>query len=64
MYDCIQFEFGGVVVQALKLNERMRQLAEHLKDEPSMLVFGRGHNYATSLEAALKVPHSCRNSYS
>ncbi len=33
----------------------MRELAASLKDEPSMLVFGRGQNYATALETALKV---------
>jgi len=33
----------------------MRQLAEKLKDEQSLLVFGRGYNFATALEAALKV---------
>ena len=36
----------------------MRELAASLKDEPSMLVFGRGQNYATALETALKV---CRH---
>ena len=33
----------------------MRQLAAKLKDEQSLLVFGRGYNFATALEAALKV---------
>ena len=33
----------------------MLELAEQLKDEQSLLVFGRGYNYATALEAALKV---------
>lgn len=33
----------------------MRQLAEKLKKEHSLLVFGRGYNFATALEAALKV---------
>ena len=32
----------------------MRSLAAKLKDEQSLLVFGRGYNYATALEAALK----------
>ena len=31
------------------------ELAEELKAEQSLLVFGRGYNYATALEAALKV---------
>ncbi len=37
----------------------MQQLAEELKHETSLLVFGRGYNYATALEAALKVGHTC-----
>jgi fructoselysine-6-P-deglycase FrlB-like protein len=42
-------------LQTLKLDGQMRELAANLKDEPSMLVFGRGQNYATALETALKV---------
>lgn len=30
-------------------------MAEELKDEQSCLVFGRGRNYATAMEAALKI---------
>ncbi|GAB4823479.1 hypothetical protein N2152v2_010525 [Parachlorella kessleri] len=41
--------------QTLKLDGYMRQLAEKLKEEQSLLVFGRGYNFATALEAALKV---------
>ena len=37
----------------------MRQLADKLKGETSLLVFGRGYNYATALEAALKA-RRCR----
>ena len=33
----------------------MLDLAKELKTEQSLLVFGRGYNYATALEAALKV---------
>lgn len=33
----------------------MLELAEELKTEQSLLVFGRGYNYATAMEAALKV---------
>jgi hypothetical protein len=42
-------------LQVLKLDGEIRALAEELKDETSLLVFGRGYNYATALEAALKV---------
>ena len=41
--------------EVLKLDKDMVSLAERLKDENSLLLFGRGNNYATALEAALKV---------
>lgn len=41
--------------RVLRLDAQMQQLAEELKHETSLLVFGRGYNYATALEAALKV---------
>lgn len=37
------------------LDDAMRQLAAQLKDTSSLLFFARGNNYATALEAALKV---------
>ena len=40
---------------ALKLEAQMLALAADLKDEQSLLMFGRGYNYATALEGALKV---------
>lgn len=45
--------------QVLKLDGEMLRLAEQLKSEQSLLVFGRGYNYATALEAALKVGAPC-----
>ena len=45
----------GAVKRALGLDGAMRELAASLVDETSLLVFGRGYNYATALEAALKV---------
>jgi glucosamine 6-phosphate synthetase-like amidotransferase/phosphosugar isomerase protein len=33
----------------------MKELAAQLKDSNSLLFFARGNNYATALEAALKV---------
>ena len=44
-----------VLVQALQLDEQIKDLASRLKHETSLLVFGRGYNYATCLESALKV---------
>lgn len=47
--------------RTLKLNDQIKQLAADLKDEQSCLMFGRGRNYATAMEAALKVgmPAGC-----
>lgn len=41
--------------EVLKLDQEMKDLAELLIAEQSLLVFGRGYNYATALEGALKV---------
>ena len=41
--------------KTLKLDADMKVLAGNLESEQSLLVFGRGYNYATALEGALKV---------
>jgi glucosamine--fructose-6-phosphate aminotransferase (isomerizing) len=43
------------VREVLKLDNDMKELAKELMEEQSLLVFGRGYNYATALEGALKV---------
>lgn len=43
------------VREVLKLDQEMKDLAKQLIAEQSLLVFGRGYNYATALEGALKV---------
>lgn len=43
------------VKKTLSLDKQMLALAEKLRHEHSLLLFGRGYNYATTLEAALKV---------
>ncbi|XP_072954283.1 glutamine--fructose-6-phosphate aminotransferase [isomerizing] 1-like [Typha angustifolia] len=43
------------VTDVLKLDGEMKDLAESLIGAESLLVFGRGYNYATALEGALKV---------
>lgn len=43
------------VKEVLKLDEEMKDLAKSLIAEQSLLMFGRGYNYATALEGALKV---------
>jgi len=41
--------------RALALDGQMLELARTLVNENSLLLFGRGYNYATALEGALKV---------
>uniref|UniRef100_UPI00358FEBCC glutamine--fructose-6-phosphate aminotransferase [isomerizing] 1-like isoform X1 n=2 Tax=Myxine glutinosa TaxID=7769 RepID=UPI00358FEBCC len=41
--------------QVLELNEQIQVLAQELTCERSLLVMGRGYNYATCLEGALKI---------
>ncbi|KAH7278863.1 hypothetical protein KP509_38G060100 [Ceratopteris richardii] len=45
----------AVIVMLALLDKDMKELAALLMDEQSLLVFGRGYNYATALECALKV---------
>lgn len=49
------FKLPRKVQDVLKLDHEMKELATLLMDEQSLLVFGRGYNYATALECALKV---------
>jgi glucosamine--fructose-6-phosphate aminotransferase (isomerizing) len=44
-----------VIAEALKLDGDIKRLAGELQDVSSLMFFGRGYNYATALEAALKV---------
>ena len=48
-------ELPNAIRKALLLDAQMRELAKELKDENSLLLLGRGYNYATALEGALKV---------
>ncbi|CAL5380173.1 unnamed protein product [Camellia sinensis] len=47
--------YTSKVREVLKLDQEMKDLAKLLIAEQSLLVFGRGYNYATALEGALKV---------
>ncbi|CAN1769717.1 Glutamine--fructose-6-phosphate aminotransferase [isomerizing] 1, partial [Linum perenne] len=49
------FDLPNKVRDVLKLDNEMMDLANQLIAEQSLLVFGRGYNYATALEGALKV---------
>ena len=51
----LMFLFADKVRDVLKLDNEMKELANQLMQEQSLLVFGRGYNYATALECALKV---------
>jgi fructoselysine-6-P-deglycase FrlB-like protein len=46
---------ADAVRDVLKLDSDMKALAEKLKDAQNLIFFGRGYNYSTGLEAALKV---------
>ncbi|KAG6542656.1 hypothetical protein Mapa_015890 [Marchantia paleacea] len=48
-------ELPNMVKEVLQLDEEMKELAKELMEEQSLLLFGRGYNYATALEGALKV---------
>ncbi|KAK9238059.1 hypothetical protein V1525DRAFT_375862 [Lipomyces kononenkoae] len=41
--------------EVLKLNDKIKVIAGTLVDKPKMLVLGRGYQYATALEGALKI---------
>ncbi|KAL6779853.1 ATF1 [Auxenochlorella protothecoides x Auxenochlorella symbiontica] len=45
----------GALRRALALDPELARLAGRLAGETSLLLFGRGYNYATALEGALKV---------
>ncbi|KAF3791422.1 Glutamine--fructose-6-phosphate aminotransferase isomerizing 2 [Nymphaea thermarum] len=49
------FDLPNKVRGVLQLDDEMKDLAKLLMDEQSLLMFGRGYNYATALEGALKV---------
>lgn len=55
MLKLVLFLLADKVREVLKLDDEMKDLAKLLMDEQSLLMFGRGYNYATALEGALKV---------
>ena len=55
VFKHMQHHHAGNASQVLKLDSEMKELASSLIDSESLLVFGRGYNYATALEGALKV---------
>lgn len=45
--------FTDLIKKTLSLNEDVVQMAEMLHTEKSLIVMGRGYNFATCLEGAL-----------
>ncbi|XP_037269607.1 glutamine--fructose-6-phosphate aminotransferase [isomerizing] 2 isoform X5 [Rhipicephalus microplus] len=43
------------IKEVLKLDDEVKELAQHLYQQKSLLVMGRGYNHATCLEGALKI---------
>ncbi|XP_064458505.1 glutamine--fructose-6-phosphate aminotransferase [isomerizing] 2-like isoform X2 [Ornithodoros turicata] len=43
------------IKEVLELDNEVKELAEHLYQQKSLLVMGRGYNHATCLEGALKI---------
>ena len=48
-------ELPNKIHQVLKLDPAIAQMSEELKSKKSVLVMGRGYNYATCMEGALKI---------
>ena len=58
--DVCAGQLPGKVRSTLLVDGAMRELAEQLKNEHSLMFFARGYNYATALEAALKTKEVSR----
>jgi glucosamine--fructose-6-phosphate aminotransferase (isomerizing) len=48
-------ELPEKIKKVLELDEQIKGMAENMKDQKSVLVMGRGYNFATCLEGALKI---------
>jgi glucosamine--fructose-6-phosphate aminotransferase (isomerizing) len=44
-----------LIKETLKLDNQIRSLAEDMHKQKSLIVMGRGYNFATCLEGALKI---------
>ena len=44
---------SGQIKEVLKMDDQIHSLAQELYQQKSLLVMGRGYNYATCLEGAL-----------
>lgn len=48
-------ELPDKIKEVLKMDDQIKEMAKEMKDQKSILVMGRGYNYATCLEGALKI---------
>ena len=48
--------FADLIREALKLDPEIKELAQGLYQQKSLIVMGRGFNFATCLEGALVCP--------
>lgn len=48
-----------LVAQCLEMNEKVKAIGNRLKDARSLLIMGRGYQFATCLEGALKIKELC-----
>lgn len=46
-------ELPEKIKKVLELDDQIKELAKEMKDNKSILVMGRGYNYATCMEGAL-----------
>lgn len=46
-------ELPDKIKEVLKMDDQIKEMAKEMKDQKSILVMGRGYNYATCLEGAL-----------
>ncbi|XP_002736444.1 glutamine--fructose-6-phosphate aminotransferase [isomerizing] 1-like [Saccoglossus kowalevskii] len=49
----------GLVKEVLKMDDEIHKLAQELYQQKSILIMGRGFNYSTCLEGALKIKELC-----
>ncbi|XP_038061489.1 glutamine--fructose-6-phosphate aminotransferase [isomerizing] 1-like [Patiria miniata] len=48
-----------LIKEVLQMDDKIKKLAEELQEEKSILLMGRGFNFATCLEGALKIKELC-----
>jgi glucosamine--fructose-6-phosphate aminotransferase (isomerizing) len=59
LLDALREAVPAALATAVRLEERIRRVAALLRDADRLIVTGRGYNFATALEIALKVKETC-----